>query len=124
VSKISEKLGRSTSDFHEYNHNGQIKDFLVELGLSSQFKSNPTAPGQKEVVQAVTELNHTTHFILIAFWTGYDDPKDNGYRMWAFPKSKFSLEQFMAFSRKILSSSGNRILETGIVRGQEIFPSN
>ena len=110
MGKISKTLKRSPSETAEFDHNGQIKEFLVELGLSSQFRANATGlAGEKTMIQSVTEVNYGTHFIVVVLWTGYDDPEQNGYRLWAIPKSKCTLKQFSKIHQSILKSTGGRI---------------
>lgn len=121
VNKISEKLKQSPKEGFEFDDDGQIKEFLVELGLSSQFKKNPSRE-HKETIQAITELNHPTHYLLIRLWAGYDDPKQNGYQIVAVPKLHVTPERFMEGCRMAL---GDRpVIDSQSFRGQQVFPSN
>jgi hypothetical protein len=122
MSKISEKLTRSKNEPRRFDHNGQIKEFLVETGLASQF--NMGSPGAKETVQAIHCFNHKTHLLLAALYLGYDDPKHNGYVLWCIPKCKCSYWQFMEFCKKVLDPRDERILGGGLFWSSPGNPSN
>ena len=125
MGEISKKLKRFPGETAEFDHNGQIKEFLVELGLSSQFRANATGPvGEETMIQSVTEVNYGTHFIVAVLWTGYDDPEQNGYHLWAIAKSKCNLRQFSKIHQSILKSTGGRISGIEPFLGQQAFPSN
>lgn len=113
MSKIAVKLSNFPNDAFEFDHNGQIKEFLIKLGITGQFDQKPPQ-GSKETIMAIPYLHHETHFVLIALWRGYDDPKENGYRIWCFPKKRMSYEQFMDVGKKILNPTDDRVLDAGI----------
>jgi hypothetical protein len=67
---------------------------LLELGLLDQLKNK---------VEGIDSTNQTvtgeckTHFILALFFTGKTLETDNGYIVYAFPKSKVSIKQMGLF---------------------------
>jgi hypothetical protein len=127
MGKISEKLKRSLSEVAEFKDDDEIKEFLVELGLLNRFSADATGPaGEKTMIQSATEVNHGTHFISVFFWTGYDEPEQNGYRLWAFPKSLCNLKQFVEIHQKLSEAIGGRgqVVSIEPFSGQQAFPSN
>jgi hypothetical protein len=104
MSKIGDKLARMANEDHQFEHGGQIKDFLIELGAEPQFKTGLA----DERVQFVTYGEHPTHFILVLLWSGYDHPKDNGYIAWCLAKKKWSFERFMEFTKRVTQPSEDR----------------
>src|SRR5258708_1627511 len=112
MSAISKALALSKDEFQEFDDDGKIKEFLIELGISSQF--NRSIPKGEAITQAVNHFHHPTHFILAVLYQGHDDAAQNGYMLWGIPKSKASTESFMVFSKRALSPSDEKIIETGI----------
>lgn len=104
MSKIGDKLTRNPNEIFEFHHNGQIKDFLIELNVESKF--NAEKEGEQQ--QVIQHEEHPTHFILILRWSGYAHRQDNGYYVWCLPKRKFTVEQFYEYSRRILQPTDNR----------------
>ncbi len=119
MSKISEKLAKNQRELLQFEHNGQIKDFLVELGVESKFKTAL----QGERIQVVHYGEHPTHFILIALYSGHSHPRDNGFLAWCLPKRKFSVEQFVQFSQRIFHPSNERILASDMFWAKPGDPS-
>jgi hypothetical protein len=112
MSKISDKLARSANDYLTFDHDEQIKEFLFELGLSSRFKTN--LHGKR--VQFVSEpTGMKTHFILICLYSGCEDQSDNGYFIWAFPRSKTTMEMFTTVAGGLMGKSG------AVLAGMESF---
>ena len=112
MNKISTKLARQPNVYHEYDHNRQIKALTIDLGIEERFTTAPA--GSQPTCQAVHFNEHQTHFILIVRYSGYDDPKENGYRACCLPKSKYSIDQFMEFSKKLLGPSVERVVDVGV----------
>jgi hypothetical protein len=118
--KITQKLERYPNNPFEFDHNGQIKDLLIDLSIESKFKAGL----EGERVQAVHYGEHPTHFILIVLWSGYADRNENGYLAWCFPKKRWSFEQFMEASRRILNPTDDRMLGGDIFSTRPGNPSN
>ena len=64
---------------------------LLETGIIGKFCKNPfpTEPWFSFVAYG----DHCTHFIIGVLFTGYSDPKENGYMAHCLPKSRFSTKQ-------------------------------
>ncbi len=120
MSKISQKLARSPNEVHEFDHNGQIKEFLIDLNIESKF--NTALVGER--VQAVNHGEHPTHFILIALYSGYKDQKQNGYVAWCLPKKRWSFEQFTEFAKRVLNPTDERIIGAHLFWTKPGNPSN
>jgi hypothetical protein len=101
MNKIMAKLARQPNQLLQFSHNGQIKELLAELGIESQFTNTP--PSEQETIQAAHFTEHPTHYILVARYLGYKHPMDNGHLAWCVPKKKYSLEQFVEFSKRLVS---------------------
>ena len=102
MNKIIARLARQPNELLQFSHNGQIKGLLADLNIENQLTSPP--PSQQETIQAAHFTEHPTHYILVARYLGYKHPMDNGYLAWCLPKKKYSLEQFVEFSKRLLSS--------------------
>jgi len=122
VSREASLAGHGYGEYHEFDHDGQIKDLLIDLSIESRFTKTPT--GAKQTCQAVHFNQHPTHYILVVLYLGYEDRKENGYRPWCLPKKKYSLEQFMEFSKRLLSTIGEQILGASVFLNQPGNPSN
>lgn len=122
MSKINSKLARQPNEYHEFDHNGQIKELLIALGVESHFKKS--APEDKATNQALLFGEHPTHWILFVLYQGYADPVDNGYVSWCLPKRKVSHERFMEFSRKVLNPTDERMLSGNVFWSKPGNPSN
>ena len=104
MSKIGDKLARNPNEIFEFHHNGQIKDFLIDLNVESKFEAG--LEGEQQ--QVVQYGEHPTHFILIVRWSGYAHRQDNGNYVWCLPKRKFTREKFTEFCKRILQPAGDR----------------
>lgn len=122
MSKISEKLARKPHDTLESDHNGQIKAFLIELGVDSRFTKTPT--GAKETVQCIVFNEHPTHWILFQLYLGYERDKDNGYLMRCVPKSKYSYEHFQQFAKAVMNPTDERMIGGDVFWAKPGNPSN
>jgi hypothetical protein len=100
MNEISRELAEKPNEVVESSDDEQIKGLLLELGILSQFTRTPQGP--KLSIQAVPYIHHPTHFILVALWLGYDDPTQNGYRVWCIPKSEADIRIFQAFCKEVL----------------------
>src|SRR3954468_13367594 len=101
MNKIMEKLAREPHKEHTFDHNGQIKEFLLALGIENCFTQTPPDSPTNCTIQVVQHIFHPTHFIVVQLYLGYDDPKENGYFATCLPKSKWSPDQCQQFARKI-----------------------
>jgi hypothetical protein len=109
------KLARRPDEEHTFDHNGQIKEFLIELGIENCFTQTPPDSPTNRTSQVVQHIFHPTHFILVQLYLGYDDPNENGYFATCLPKSKYSPEQCQEITRKITSqSTTGMVLESGV----------
>ena len=102
MNKIVAKLARQPNELLQFSHNGQIKGLLAELGIENQLTQ--PSPHDHETVQTVHFTEHPSHYILVARFLGYKHPMDNGHLAWCVPKRKYSFEQFMDFSRRVVSA--------------------
>jgi hypothetical protein len=66
------------------------------------------SPGEQSQ-QLVSYGEHPTHFIHVILYLGNPDPKENGYVVLCFPRSKFTCVQFMEIARKLLNPTDKRI---------------
>lgn len=110
MSAIDDILLGSKNESQEFKDDGQIKEFLVELGIASQFKQESS----KETIQAVSSFHHNSHFIFVLHFQGYSDLSQNGYRLWCISKSDASIEIFEAICRDILSQFSNKVIDMGV----------
>jgi hypothetical protein len=122
MNKIIGKLARQPNEYHEFEHNGQIKALAIDLGIESQFAAAPI--GTQPTCQAVHFNEHETHFILVVRYSGYEDPKENGYRACCLPKSKYSIDQFVEFSKKLIGPSVERVVGAHAFWSQPGSPKN
>jgi hypothetical protein len=122
MSKIGDKLSSNPSQHFEFDHNGQIKGLMVELGIAEKFQKFPEGTGPR--VQSAMIGEHTTHFILIVLHSGYETENQNGYEAWCLPKSKFSINQFHEFCQRVLNPTDDRIISTEVGWGKPGNPSN
>jgi hypothetical protein len=88
----------------------EIKSILLELGIAGRFSRNPpNVPRGQQSQQIVSYGEHPTHFIHVILYLGHPDPKENGYIVLCFPRSKFSYGQFMEAAKKLLKPTDDRI---------------
>jgi hypothetical protein len=110
MGKISEILANSNDDYCEYVDDTEIKEFLIEIGVASQFSRNPA--GTSHTAQFVTLNNNPTHFILVCLYLGHEDKTQNGYRAWCLSKKDYTAETFLRFVRNFQSMTGRVSLES------------
>jgi hypothetical protein len=115
MSKIMAKLANRPNEPLTFDHNGQIKELMLALGIENSFTQLPPKSPTGRTIQMVQHIFHPTHFIVIHLALGYDDPKENGYFATCLPKSKYSPEQCQEFFKAIGErASTGQVLDAGI----------
>lgn len=79
------------------NDEVEVRARLVELNLYDTCKlAEARVPvGVPKQGFRIYQKTHPTHWISVEFFTGFDNPADNGYMLTAAPKNKHSKEDFM-----------------------------
>lgn len=63
---------------------------IIHLGLLGDF---PKYEGlSKSHSSLIKHVSHPTHWFIVARFSGHTNPADNGYVVYGFPKSQFTIE--------------------------------
>lgn len=86
-----ELLAADPGRYIEVQDDAKAQQLLLELGLLAKLQEPaPISSGQ---VRLATLDTHPTHVIAAYRFVGHANPKDNGYVVKCYPRSKFTLEQ-------------------------------
>jgi hypothetical protein len=102
----------------QFDDEFETKSIMLELGLAGRFSMDPpNVPRGQQSQQLVSYGEHPTHFIHVILYLGNPDPKENGYLVLCFPRSKVSYEQFMEIAKRLLKPTDDRIAGTELFWG-------
>jgi hypothetical protein len=91
------KLEENPNEPIQIADDNECKQLLFELGIAGKFNANlkPTDTKNSVTVQLIVYCDLPSHWILAQFFSGCDNPTDNGYIIGCIPKSQRTYEQFM-----------------------------
>jgi len=98
-----EKLTKNPDQLFEITDDSEAKLLLTQLGLVDKFRKK--VPGVESSNQIATGTCKT-HYILALYFTGKTVETDNGYLVYAVPKSEVSVDQMIQYTAAILTGVG------------------
>jgi hypothetical protein len=105
-----EILKRNPDKAFQFDDKFDTESIVLELGIAGRFSmAPPNVSRGEESQQWVAYGEHPTHFIHVILYLGNPDPKENGYLVLCFPKSKVPYVKFMEIGKKILNPTNDRI---------------
>jgi hypothetical protein len=115
-----EVLDKNPNQFFEFDDDEEAKGLLLELGLIDKFANQrPQEQASTQIVNAETR----THYIIATLFLGNPVPTDNGYLIYAAPKSQFSLARMGEFMRRLLAAyqeNGQRVAGSSYFSGTSL----
>jgi len=95
-----ERLQKNPNQLFQFSEDSEAKVLLFELGLIDKFSKG--VQNIASTNQVVTGLC-PTHYILAMFFTGKTIQSDNGYLVYAVPRSQVSPKQMGDFMSQIMA---------------------
>ena len=86
------RLAKACDEVVTIRDDNDAKALLVEIGIHEELTKGGTLAGQR--AEFLSFGNHPTHWILAIYYSGFADPRDNGYDVKCLPKSRFTFERF------------------------------
>src|ERR1700722_8370897 len=114
-----EKLQKNSGEMFQISNDDEAKVLLMELGLIDRFSK--IVKGVSSTNQFVTGICQT-HYILGFLFTGKTVETDNGYLVYAVPRSKFSSQKMKEMTVQIMAALG--VMSNGIISFTELPPDS
>lgn len=96
-----EILDANPDEQFTFENDKETKILVSELGLTDRFNQNPSKGASH---QSVLHFGNFSHFIQVILYLGNPDPKENGFVVRCFPRSKVTYSEFMEATKSLHDS--------------------
>ena len=97
-------LTNTPNDFRRITDDSEAKLILVELDILEKLLEAGKRPAGVSASEPWSSraysCNHSTHWVVADYFTGFANSADNGFVLHCFPRSKISLEEFRRAMRE------------------------